>query len=217
MRTWWRRTSAMVGLLAAIFSDLRRRAWWAYRHGSSEGFTPLVAVSARRRTEYETYIPTVTPSWQAVAARALPVLDAKIIDEAGESRPTVMVDVTERPDVYDTPRVLRQERTTSAGQAVVGTQWLADLDHERVLLVVTFVEPVSSTWALSFDIPRTIAVLQMIATSSDITIIWARAETSVDESLPLASLEGVHLTITRPAQLRAILSTWNERQEARSR
>ncbi len=137
MRTWWRRNSAVLGLLAAIFSDLRRRAWWAYRHGSSQGFRPTVSVTARRRAEHAAYVPTLSASWHGVAARALPVLDAEVIvAEAGVSRPTVVVDVADRPDVSDTPRVLRQERSSSDGHAVVGTQWLADLDHDRVLLVV---------------------------------------------------------------------------------
>lgn len=216
MRTWWRRTSASVGLLAAIFSDLRRRAWWAYRHGAAEGYRPSVGVTARLRAEQMTYVPTLSASWQNVVAHALPVLDAAVLtNEDGTPRPTIIVDVSERPEVSDAPRVLRQERMTSAGRATVGTQWLADLDHERVLLIVTFVEPVSSTWAFSFDVPRTVALLQQIAVSSDISIIWGQADTDLQTSKPSTPSEGVHLTITRPAQLSAILAAWAEQQGAR--
>lgn len=210
MRTWWRRTSAGLSLFAAIFGDLRRRAWWAYRRGALEGDRPLVATSARRRVEHATYVPTLTSMWQGVAARALPVLDAKIIIDAdGEARPTVVVDVADRPDLADVPRVLRLERRTSTQHAVVATQWLADLEHERVLLVVTFVEPVSATWALSFDIPRTLVVLEQIAISSDIFVVWSEADTPFASAV--SPSEGIHLTTTRPALLRAILAAWTER------
>lgn len=215
MRTWWRRKSAVVGLLAAIFSDLRRRAWWAYRHGSSDGYRPTVGVTARRRVEHTTYVPTLSASWQSVAAHALPVLEAEVImTDEGTPQPTILVDITARPDVSDTPRVLRQERTATGGHVVVGTQWLADLDHDRILLVVTFIEPVASTWALSFDVPRTLAALQQIAARSDISVVWTQADRPGAESTTLS--DGIHLTVTRSSQLKAILGAWTERQGAHS-
>lgn len=210
MGTWWRRTSAGLSLFAAIFGDLRRRAWWAYRRGASEGYRPLVATTARRHAAHEAYVPTLTPLWQGVAARALPVLEARVIvTDDSEARPTVVVDVGDRPDVSDMPRVLRLERQTSAKHAMVATQWLADLDHERILLVVTFVEPVACTWAISFDLPRTIDVLHQIAISSDVSVIWG----SPDEAFvpDVSPSEGIHLTVTRPMLLRAILAAWTER------
>jgi hypothetical protein len=215
MRTWWRRTNAGLSLFAAIFGDLRRRAWWAYRRGAMEAQRPLVATAARRRVEHDAYVPTLTPLWQGVAARALPVLDAKVItDTDGEAHPTVVVDVGDHPDVADMPRVLRLERHTSTRHALVATQWLADLDHDRVLLVVTFVEPVSATWALSFDVTRTLGVLEQIARSSDVFIIWGDADPL--HARDISPSEGIHLTVTRPALLRAILVAWTERHARRT-
>src|SRR5919202_3557312 len=73
MRSYWGRTRAVMRLLVAIFSDLRRRAWWAYRAGGLHIHTPRTTIVARRPAEGRTYAPVVTAAWRPLAAHARPV------------------------------------------------------------------------------------------------------------------------------------------------
>ena len=66
MRTYWNRKTAILGLLLAIFSDLRRRAWWLGAQKCIRGGTPsynLAGCSSGRSIE-------VCPAgWMALAFR----------------------------------------------------------------------------------------------------------------------------------------------------
>ena len=220
MRIPWSRAGAILGLLVAIFSDLTRRAWWAYRRGGLHAAPPRVTLVARRPAQRHTYVPQVTANWRPVAARALPIQAvATVIRDAHEPLPIVWIDVRDRPDIADLPRVLRSSRA-AGGPPLVGTQWLADADRHQTVLVVTVVEPVSATWALSFDIPRHIRLLERIASAGEFFIAWneppSPREAEDDDLGPvLATLpaEGVLLSVDRPAQLYAILAMWADRHE----
>ncbi len=218
MRTYWGRASAITGLLAAIFSDLRRRTWWAYRAGSHHTFRPTTTIVARRPAAHSTYVPVVTENWRSVVTKALPIGTVeRSIRETGEIVPVVWIDVAGRPDIADLPRVLRSGREAGDGPALVGTQWLADQATYRTVLAVTVVEPVAASWALSFDLPRCRAILAQIANASEFFVAWnmsplgASGEGEVERATAGLPLHGLLLTVDRPAQLRAILTMWADR------
>ena len=222
MSSGWRRARAVAGLLVTIFSDLRRRAWWAYRTGGIHTHAPRTTVVAPRPVERHAYVPVVTDVWRAVAARALPVQGVTTwTREADEILPVAWIDVTDRPDVADLPRVLSSGRDASADRPVLGTQWLVDEPANRTLLVVTFVEPVGCTFALSFDIPRHLAILRQIADAAELCIAWEMPPRTWEEHddrsgqvMTAMPDHGLRLPISRPAQLRAILSMWAARLPA---
>src|SRR5919199_3936434 len=102
MSSAWRRAGAIAGLLVTIFSDLRRRAWWAYRTGGMHASTPRTTIVAPRPVERHAYVPVVTDVWRAVVAGALPVQGVSTwMREADVVLPVAWVDVTDRPDVAD--------------------------------------------------------------------------------------------------------------------
>src|SRR4051794_8564014 len=106
----WVRIGASAGILLAIFGDLWRRAWWAYRTGTLRGHQPRTTIVAPRPTAQPAGIPMLTPTWRPAAARALPVgeLTAEV-DNTRDRHPTIWIDVDARPDIADLPRVLRNE------------------------------------------------------------------------------------------------------------
>jgi hypothetical protein len=222
MLTAWRRTRAIVSLLVTIFSDLRRRAWWAYRTGGIHTQAPRMTIVAPRPVERHAYVPVVTDVWRAVVARALPVQGAATwMREAEVILPVAWIDVTDRPDVADLPRVLSSGRDASADRPVLGTQWLVDEAAQRTVLVVTFVEPVACTFALSFDVPRRLAVLRQIADASELCIAWEvpprpwnENDDRSDRVITAMPDYGLRLPISRSAQLRAIVSMWAARLPA---
>ena len=216
MRRPWGRARAMLGLLAAIFSDLGRRAWWAYRRGGLHMYQPHVTVVARRPGERHTYVPMVTDVWRPVVAQALPVRAvAAAVEEPDDAIPIVWIDVRDRPDIADLPRVLQSERAIGDDVPLVGTQWLADPDAQRTMLLVTYAEPVACTWAISFDVPRRLGTLERIAAAGELFVAWNEPPSEGDDEeggpalteLPAA---GLLLPAGRPAQLEAILTMWAE-------
>ncbi len=219
MRTYWGRAGAIMGLLVAILSDLRRRAWWAYRAGGLHVHAPRTTIVAPCPAERQTYVPVVTAIWRPVVARALPVEAASTwIREPGDTLPVVWIDVTDRPDIADLPRALSSERGASGNPPLLGTQWLADHATNQIVLVVTFVEPVSCTWALSFDVPHWKAALARIAASGELFVAWDELPSSEntangarDAVITALPTRGVFLPLNRPAQLRAILMDWTGR------
>ncbi len=222
MRTYWGRAGAIMGLLVAIFSDLRRRAWWAYRAGGLHVHAPRTTIVAPRPAERQTYVPVVTAIWRPVVARALPVEAASTwIREPGDALPVVWIDVTDRPDIADLPRVLSSERGARGNPPLLGTQWLADHATNRTVLIVTFVEPVTCTWALSFDVPRWIEVLKQIAESGELFVAWdvvlppwAREDGGLGRATTTMPGNGLLLQIPASTQLRPILAMWAERLSA---
>jgi hypothetical protein len=220
MRSNWGRRSAMVRLLAAIFGDLRRRAWWAYRTGGIPTALPRTTIVARQPTERQTYVPLVSADWRPLVSRALPVLKAGALEEPEQRLPLVAVDVATRPDVADLPRVLRSGRAADDKPAMA-TQWLLDYEADRMVLIVTFVEPVTCTFALAFEVPRWIDVLQQIAEAGELVVAWdaldgASLRGADRRAARLAHIpgDGLRFSIERPGQLRAILAAWSERQAA---
>jgi hypothetical protein len=166
----WSRWRAIAGLLLAILNDVRRRAWWAYRRGSLAPVEPRIALIARRETQARPYAPRLTPAWQALAERALRIEAAGIaIVRQRAVVPVVWIDAAERPEIRDLPRVLRQER--AAGEPVVATQWLHDSGTRTVLLVITFVDPATSSWALRFDPATHAALLERIIRSGRLIVL----------------------------------------------
>ena len=219
MRTRWGRFGAMMGLLVAIFSQLARRAWWAYRARGLHLHAPRTSVVMPRPAARHTYVPEVTSVWRPVVDQALPVRAvATAIREGGVLLSVAWIDVTTRPDIADLPRVLRSEGGAGDDVGLVGTQWLADHATNQIVLVVTFVEPVSCTWALSFDLPRWKAALERIAAAGELFVAWDElpspentANGARDAVITALPARGVLLPLSRPAQLRAILMEWTGR------
>ena len=213
MRGRWGRAGAISGLLLAIFGDLGRRAWWAYRSGATHQRPTRTSIVARRPVERATHVPLITPAWQPFVAQALPVQAAAMaLTEQNERVPVVWIDAAGRPDVADLPRVLNKS-VRSSETPVLATQWLANLPARRVVLVVTFLEPVACSWALSFDLQRWTPVLELVATSALLVVALNHPPTAHDGHLPLISLEDspyhLHLPITSTIQLHAILAEYS--------
>lgn len=206
MRTRLSRLGAIGGLALAIFGMLGRRVWWSYRAQALHQQRPRPAIVARKSAP-SFLVPRVTADWQRVAAQALPVRAAAVsVEPENTLLPVVWIDAHDRPEVADLPRVLRSNRD----QPIVATQWLAD-DQARAILVITFVEPVVTTWALSFEIHRWLPVLQMIATTAHCRIALDRPPAAALHADDLAVLvdrdvpPGIDVPITTPAHLRALL------------
>lgn len=215
MRGRWGRIRVIGGVLAAILSDLRRRAWWAYRRGGVPVYSPPTTIVARLPAERGTYVPRVTAIWQPLAADALPVQRVALLGrEPDDALPLAFIDVTDRPDIADLPRVI----SGADGQdtTLIGMQWLADRAEHRIILVITVVEPVACTWAVSFDPRRWAETLQHVADTGELFVAWDR--TSQPErpgrkpGVPLTRLPsaGLLLPLNQLArvQLRAILNAW---------
>jgi hypothetical protein len=147
----------------------------------------------------------------------LPVLKAGALEQLEQQLPLVAVDVATRPDVADLPRVLRGG-PAAGGTPAMATQWLVDYEAGWTILVVTFVEPVACTFALSFDVPRWIDVLQQIAEAGELVVAWdipdgARQRGADRPAARQTNIpgDGLRFSIDRPGQLRAILAAWSER------
>ncbi len=216
MDTLFRRVGTITGLLFAIVSDLRRRAWWAYRSGEIHRRQPVPMIIAQRPADALPYVPQVTPPWRAVADSALSVTSAAlVIEEGGTLQPLVWIEADQRLDVADLPRVLRAEQDEQ-DQPLVATQWLADLPRSLAIVVITYIEPVACTWAISFNLQNDHTVLEQIATTACLIVAINDTPTSNQPSkqqyiLPTA-LPAAHLSlpIEAPHHLRAILSQWTE-------
>jgi hypothetical protein len=178
-------------------------------------------IVAQRPSEAVPYVPQVTPPWHAVAAAALPVVSsALVIEENGALQPIIWIKSDQRPDVGDLPRVLRSEYSQEQ-DLLVATQWLADLPHGHAFIVITYVEPVACTWAVSFSLQNDCAVLEQIATVARLLVALndpptfdhpSKQQLVVSAALPAAH---VSLPIESPHHLRAILQQWAEYLAAR--
>jgi hypothetical protein len=215
MRNQWGRAGAVMRLLAAIFSDLGRRTWWAYRARGLHTPMPRTTIVAPRPADRQTYVPVVTETWRPVVAGALPVqAAARLTRPQSTALPVVWIDVTDRPDIADLPRVIAAGRAASDSSPLAGTQWLADHAAHQTVLIVTFVEPVSCTWALRFDIPRRIGILERVAGAGQLLVAWDAPPATVDEDgeqdavITATPARGLLLPITTTTQLRAILRMW---------
>lgn len=206
MQTRWGRTSAAIRLIVAIFSDLRRRAWWSYRKGTFD-YMPRTTIVAPQPPQQQPYVPRITSDWRSVAAHALTINAITSTDEFGDHMSVVWIDVGERPDVTDLPRVIEHEYTVHQRLPVAGTQWLADHHGQYVILVVAFIEPVDCTFAIRFELPQSIATLDQIADSGDLFVAWNIAS---DEGVVTPhTTNGLLLRSSRPGQLRTILISQN--------
>lgn len=210
----------MLSLLLAIFSDLRRRAWWLGRRSAFEAVPHPTTILAALPAEQAGHVPQVGSLWRSVAERALPVQTLSVISgTAGRGLPMVAIDVADRPDIADLPRVLATE-VQSDSQAIVGANWLADLELSQAVLVVTFVEPIICTWAISFDLPRCQVLLRQVADGQELYVAWSASSISADMSLDQtdklvnAPPHGLQLHVGRPDHLRTILDEWTAEHEA---
>ena len=210
MRGRWGRAGAMAGLLVAIFGDLGRRAWWAYRGGASAQRPTRTSIVARRPADRATHVPLITPAWQHFVAQALPVQAAAVaLTDEGSQLPVVWIDTANRPDVADLPRVLSHVAHPS-DTPVLATQWLADLPAHRVVLVVSVIEPVTCSWALSCDLLRYKPVLELAAITGELVLAQRNPPTVYAGHLPLIPLREIPLSLRLPlastVQLHAILA-----------
>jgi hypothetical protein len=218
-RQWvilFRRIGTITGLLIAILSDLRRRAWWAYRSTEMHRRQPIPMIIAQRPVEATPYVPQVTPPWRAVAETALPVIaSALLIEEGGTLQPIIWIKADQRPDVGDLPRVLRVEQSDKQNP-LVATQWLADLPHSLAIVVITYIEPVACTWAISFNLHNDHTVLEHICTTARLFVAFNEpsrsGQPSSQQFIVSAALPTAHLSlpIESPHHLRAILNQWAE-------
>ena len=222
MRTNWSRARAILGLLVAIFADLQRRAWWLGRRRSVENMPHSTSIVAPRPVEQRTYVPEVGSLWRPVVDRALSVQATGVLPTAdGQMLPQIIVNVDNRPEVADLPRVLTAEVSTEI-QATVGANWLADPSITRAILVVTFVEPVTCTWAISFDLPRCLSLLEKVADRQELYVTFHRgslAELELEDApgavFGVVPPEGLVIRVGRPDHLRAILKGWAAQHELR--
>ncbi len=205
MRTQWSRAGAVLGLLAAIFSDLRRRAWWAYRRGGLAAYEPRTTIVAPRPAEWNVGMPNVDANWRAVVDRALAVeVGGVVLGDGDDALPVAWIDVGERPDVADLPRVLASGADAGDGPPLIATQWLAEPAGQRVILVATLVEPVACTWAVSFDLPRRRALLERIAEAGALWVAWSDLPPADQEPDPVLAVlpdSGLLLPLNGRAQL----------------
>ncbi len=206
MRTQWSRAGAVLGLLAAIFSDLRRRAWWAYRRGGLPAYEPRTTIVAPRPAEWNMVMPNVDANWRAVVERALAAqAGGVVLGDGGDSLPVVWIDAGERPDIADLPRVLGSGADAGDGPPLIAAQWLADLERQRVVLVATLVEPVACTWAIGFDLPRRRALLERIVEEGALWVAWSdlppRADQEPDPVLTALPDSGLLLPLNGRARL----------------
>ncbi len=220
MRTNWSRARAILGLLVAIFTDLQRRAWWLGRSRSIQNMPHPTSIIAPRPVEQRTYVPEVGSLWRPVVERALSVQATGMLRAAdGQMLPLIIVDVDNRPEIADLPRVLTAEVSPEA-QAIVGANWLADPSITRAVLVVTFVEPITCTWAIGFDLPRCLNLLEQVADRQELYVTFRRGAAAEFESgnAPSAAFgvvtpQGLLLRVGRPDHLRAILRGWTAQHE----
>lgn len=216
MRPRWGRVGAGLGLLVAIFSDLRRRAWWAYRAGGLHAHGPDAMIVAPRPAAPRAYVPEVTGIWRPVIARALPVeAIGMALRELDDPMPIVWIDASARPDLIDLPRVLHAEAHAHDGRPLVATQWLADHAARQALLVVTVAEPVTCTFVLSFEVPRWLPALDGMADAGELFVAWDVSPLAANRQggpagpvLRTLPDQGVLVPLNRPAQLRATLRAW---------
>ena len=202
----WNRLGPGLRLLLAIVTDLGRRAWWAYRAHGLHAASPQTTLVAPRPADALPNTPLVTPAWRAVADRALPVRGlAAWRRDKDDLVPVVWIDVNTRPDIADLPRVLEMEHGARDARTLAATQWLADMSAHRAVLVVTFVEPVATTWALSSDLRRWGAELHRFDAPDELVVAWAAAPAEPMPLLAEPPAPGLLLALNRPYQLRAIL------------
>lgn len=221
MRTRWSRTTAILGLLLAIFSDLRRRAWWLGRRSAFEAVPHPTTLVTTRSIDQSNHVPRVGWLWRPVVERSLSIQStAAFPGPGGRLLPMVIIDIAEHPEIADLPRVLAAE-VHAEGQTMVGANWLADASLSQTVLVVTFVEPVTCTWALSFDLPRCQALLTQVANGHDLYVAWHSAQASevvMPQDQPYdtstAPAHCLSLRVGRPDHLRAILDEWSAEHEA---
>ncbi len=210
MRGRWGRAGAITGLLVAIFGDLGRRAWWAYRAGATEQRPTRTSIVARRPADRATHVPLITPAWQPFVAQALPPQAVAVaLTDEGAQLPVVWIDATNRPNVADLPRVLNKGIYTS-DPPVLATQWLADLPAHRVALVVSVIEPVTCSWAVSFDLLQSKPILELAAITGELVVALRNPPQAEDNRLPLIPLREIPLSVRLPlastVQLHAILT-----------
>ena len=210
MRDRFDRAGAITRLLMAIFNDLSRRTWWAYR-SRSQVPPPRTTIVARRPMERHQHVPKVTPAWEPLVAQSLPARAvAAARSNAGDLRPVVWIDAADRPDITDLPRVLMSVQY-DAEPPVVATQWLVDPAEKHIVLIVTFVEPVVCSWAISLAWPQARPLLEQVLAAADLVVALGEWHQRASDTnvLPVvaepAQHESIWLPITSLVQLRAIL------------
>lgn len=204
----WSRVGAGIQLFLAIFGDLRRRAWWAYRAHGLHLQRPQTTIVARRPGAAQPAVPLVTGAWKTVVAGALTAHTVTSGSRRqGPPLPVARIDVATRPDIADLPRVLHAEGAAYGDPTLAATQWLADPNGGHAFLIVTFVEPVDCTFALAFDLHEWRAMLERFAPVEMLMLVWEDQEPHdimkvEDRELPWP---GLVLALNRPQQLTAIL------------
>lgn len=207
----FQRIGLVVQLLLAIFADLRRRAWWAYRAGFRQQGAPPIARVERRVAEPEIRAPLVTAAWRPLADRALPLLQSARVElSSGESCAAIWIDVRGRPDIADLPRILESGARASTTAPVAATQWLFDPPSHTVILIATIVDPVTATCPVRFQLPDHRALLELIAATAQLGIAFGPPpmlprHLTLPLSDPLTLSPGMILPIASTAQLRHIL------------
>lgn len=211
----WSRTGAILALLGAIVSGLGRRAWWAYRGRGWHGSAPRTTIVARRPTDRYSYVPRVTPAWNVVVAGALPIqAEATVLKGPDEVLPVIWIDVAERPDIADLPRVLAGDQAAGDGPPLLAAQWLADCPGQRIVLVVTVVEPVTCTWAVNFELPHRRLLLERIVDAGELFVGWSDlALVGLEDEPSGLPREGLLLRMDNRAELNAILAMWTGRHD----
>ena len=165
-------------------------------------------------------IPAVGSLWRPVVDRALPVRATGMLRSTDDNMvPMIVLDVTEHPEIADLPRVLATE-VTLENPATVGANWLADPSVSQAVLVVTFVEPVTCTWAIGFDLPRCQTLLEQVAEGHELYVAWhvdpvegLKPENATSAASGEISPPGLLLRVGRPDHLRAILQGWTTEHE----
>jgi hypothetical protein len=172
MRTQLRRVGAVLGLLLIVFNNLARRTWWAYRLGQPPQSTPRITTMAQRPSEPRTGMRPVDTTWRPLVEQALPVQAVAAYNNMAQTDllPVVWIDATDRPDVADLPRILASGTHAGHDPAVVASDWFRDIEAERTVLIITFVEPVVCTCSISFDQSKWTAIRDLIAETENLFV-----------------------------------------------
>lgn len=119
---------------------------------------------------------------------ALAVLDTGVtFDDDGTAYPTAVIDVTDRPDVADLPRV-------HAVEGIGDLTTTLQVTDVGVTLTVRLTSPVRAAFALSFELPAHRGVLVAAARSNQLLLATTTPEPAGDHPAWLAiDLDGPRL------------------------
>lgn len=131
--------------------------------------------------------PPPDPPPEPVAAAPVEVLGVGwTVDEAGALHPTVVLDVADRPDVSDLPRV---HATDGVGDLTTSLRPVTD----GVLLEVAMTSPVRATFAVHLCLPEHADILRAAAAADRLVLATTEPDDRSDGLWLAIDLDGARL------------------------